>query len=93
LVGTNRYFNLFIPEEFSNLIELGDGEGLYLAGVVSASMAEEKGISAEASTALTEAGINILYNVDPSRISIGFVISREDTTTCIEALYNTFMGK
>ena len=93
LVGTNRYFNLFIPEEFSNLIELGDGEGLYLAGVVSASMAEEKGISAEASTALNEAGINILYNVDPSRISIGFIISREDTTTCIEALYNTFMGK
>ncbi len=90
LIGTNRYFDLFIPEEFSNIIDLREGENLYLAGVISSAIRAKRGVSARASAALNNAGVNILYNVDPSKISMGFIIEKKEREACIGALYSTF---
>lgn len=90
LIGTNRYFDLFIPEEFSNIIDLREGENLYLAGVISSAIRAKRGVSARASAALNNAGVNILYNVDPSKISMGFIIEKKEREACIRALYSTF---
>lgn len=67
-------------------------EGVYSwIGAVGKGMEHATGITARAGYALSGAGIDIIYNRDPGRVSIGFVIDAESREKALAALHEEFL--
>ncbi|MDI6806347.1 MAG: aspartate kinase [Candidatus Aenigmarchaeota archaeon] len=62
-----------------------------IVGMVGCGMKYQTGVGKRASSALTEAGINILTFYDPSDVSIGMMIERGERDKAINVLYNEFI--
>lgn len=61
-------------------------------GAVGKGMEEARGITARAGYALSSAGIDIIYNRDPGKVSVGFVIDAENRKKALAALHEEFLA-
>jgi len=91
VVGGRGNLKVFLPSEHKPKVSYS---GEYaLIGAVSQEFEHQIGISSRLTAALRREGINILYNFDPSRISVGYVIEREDKQRGIKTLYRELIGQ
>ena len=64
---------------------------LAFVGAVGSGMYNTQGIVGRAGTALGRSGIGVEYNMDPGKVSLGYIIGRNDTTPALVALHGEFL--
>ncbi len=67
------------------------GNGMYQNGNEN-SNESSVGITAAAGSTLSTSGVDIKYNMDPGKVSLGFIVRRGDMAPAINALYRRFLS-
>lgn len=73
-----------------NGLRMSKEDNMAFVGVVGSGMYDMQGIVGRAGTALAKDGIGVKYNMDPGRVSLGYIIGRNNMAQALVALHGEF---
>ena len=77
----------------SIVLRISKEDGVALVGAVGSGMYGSPGIGARFTTALGKNGISYMYAMDPGKVSLGYIIGRNDIKPAIGALHGEFFAQ
>lgn len=88
-----RLFTKLNGTKEGNGFKMTKESGLASVGVVGSGMRGQHKVAGMVATTLGRKGVNIAYNMDPGKVSLGYIIDGRDSPMAIEALYGKFFRK
>lgn len=76
-----------------NGLRMSKEDNLAFVGVVGSGMYDMQGIVGRAGTALARSGIGIKYNMDPGKVSLGYIVGRNDKMHTVGVLHREFVTR